>query len=263
MPGLVSRTKLKPEIARRHMSGGVEFRFKLDAYTPETIPMERLAEYLGQLAVLLGEKDAVHFVRIEPGSVVPVIRVEREAAPKVKERTVAVRRGSGPVEAMRAYRAINKRLRDDNGTGSLRDEGGAEIIPFPGKDEELKPLPAITQSGSVDGVIIRIGGKGENVPLLLESGTETISNCIVSRNLAKSLARRIFEPVRLFGHGRWFRNEDGIWTLEAFRVLRFEALSDRPLGNIIDDLRSVPAGDWSNDPFDDLQEIRYGLEDAQ
>jgi len=38
--------------------------FVIDAYSPETLPMSRLAEYMAQLATLLGEKDHVHFVEL-------------------------------------------------------------------------------------------------------------------------------------------------------------------------------------------------------
>ena len=40
------------------------YRLKIDAYTPETMPMGRLAEYMADLAVILGERAAVHFVQL-------------------------------------------------------------------------------------------------------------------------------------------------------------------------------------------------------
>jgi hypothetical protein len=36
-------------------AGAAEYRFRIDAFTPETMPMARLAEYMSQLAQLLGE----------------------------------------------------------------------------------------------------------------------------------------------------------------------------------------------------------------
>ena len=42
--------------------------FVIDAYSPETLPMSRLAEYMAQLATLLGEKSHVHFVELAAGS---------------------------------------------------------------------------------------------------------------------------------------------------------------------------------------------------
>jgi hypothetical protein len=50
------------------MAGSSEYRLKIDVYTPATIPMARLAEYMQEFAVLLGEAKSVHFVRLEEGS---------------------------------------------------------------------------------------------------------------------------------------------------------------------------------------------------
>lgn len=41
---------------------GTIYRFKIDAYSPDTMPMARLAQYMGELAVLLGEREAVHSI---------------------------------------------------------------------------------------------------------------------------------------------------------------------------------------------------------
>jgi hypothetical protein len=35
------------------MSDTEEYRLKIEAYTPETMPMQRLAEYLAELALML------------------------------------------------------------------------------------------------------------------------------------------------------------------------------------------------------------------
>ena len=54
-----------------------EYRFTIDAYSPETLPMSRLAEYMAEVARLLGKVDQVHFVRLEPGSTVLVCLYKR------------------------------------------------------------------------------------------------------------------------------------------------------------------------------------------
>ena len=43
------------------MADAEEYRFRIDAFSPETLPMARLAEYLRQLAVILGEPNDVPF----------------------------------------------------------------------------------------------------------------------------------------------------------------------------------------------------------
>jgi hypothetical protein len=92
-----------------------EYRFKIDAYTPETFPMARLAAYMGDLAVLLGEQEHVHFVRLEPGSTVLVQRIDRESAPRVRDRIRALRpsEGHGADDALSAFKTINRRLAEE------------------------------------------------------------------------------------------------------------------------------------------------------
>jgi hypothetical protein len=154
-----------PRKPKRPRSSGGEYRFRIDAYTPETMPMVRLAEYMRELSEMLGEPSAVHFERIEPGSTVLVHRIEREAIPKVRERVSNVRRGEGPREALRAYQTINRLLRDDNAVGFLQDKSTkAVIIRFPGKEKAEEKFPSVRQHGSIDGIVIRVGGADETVP---------------------------------------------------------------------------------------------------
>ena len=42
-----------------------EYRFEIDAFTPATIPMARLAEYVSDLAKMFGNNSSVHLGRIE------------------------------------------------------------------------------------------------------------------------------------------------------------------------------------------------------
>src|SRR5215469_3602556 len=104
-----------------------EFRFQIDAYSPDTIPLARLSQYLGDLARMMGETANVHLARIDKGSTVPVIRVDWEAEPKVRERIRAVKFNEGPLEAQRAFREINKKLVEDNANGVLIDPGRTKI----------------------------------------------------------------------------------------------------------------------------------------
>src|SRR5436190_4533951 len=146
-----------------------EYKFKIDAYTPDSIPMARLAEYISDLAAVLGNRDRVHFNRVETGSTVPVIRVEWEAEPKVRERVRAVKMKEAPDEALKAARSIDRKLAEDNAVGVLQDPTGGKVLRFPGR-ELLKKLVfgPISQAGTFQGVPIRVGGEGDPVPIHLE-----------------------------------------------------------------------------------------------
>jgi hypothetical protein len=246
--------------AKQAPRGGAEYRFKIDAYTPDTMPMARLAEYMAELSQLLGEAAAVHFRRLEPGSTVVVHKIDREAVPKVRARATSVRRGDAPQDAMRAFKTLNKLLREDNAVGALQDKRGktnAIILRFPGRLETVEKFAAIRQQGSIDGIINRIGGRDETVHVGLESEDKQISGCYTTRGIAKELRHLLFEPVRLYGRGRWNRDDDGNWTLEEFKIESFEALKDAPLSTALAELRDMPT-DWVEGAYKELKKIRHG-----
>lgn len=238
-----------------------DYRLKIEAYTPDTMPMQRLAEYLAELASMLGERTSVHFVRLEPGSTSIVHRIEREAIPKIRERTNSVRRGVGPRDSVRAYRKINRMLREDNGSAVWREESTAtEIIVFPGKDDAAESVTGISQHGSLDGEVIRVGGSRPVVPIILKSDTEDFAGCWARRDVAKALAQKLFEPVRLFGTGRWNRTDDGQWKLDIFRVESFVSLREASLSQALSQLRAIKS-DWNAASFDELTQLRSDGED--
>lgn len=237
---------------------GTEYRLEIDAYSPKTIPMARLAEYMRHLADMFGEPAAVHFARLEPGSTVLVSKIEREAAPKVKSRVISVRRREGPSESMRAYKAINRLLREDNGIGFLKEkQQGATIIRFPGREEAEEAFPAVRQHGSIDGVIVRVGGRDQTVHVTLESENQQIAGCYTNRQIGKELGHKLFEPVRLSGRGRWTRDDEGRWTLLDFKIEGFEPLVDIPLSEAVSELREIKT-DWGPEALRELLAIRHG-----
>lgn len=249
-----------PKKERSRANGRGEYRFKIDAYTPATIPLARLAEYLEEVAVVLGERSAVHFSHLEEGSTVPVLKIDKEARPKVLDRIESLGRGDAPRDALNAFRNINRKLRDDNATGVLqtRKRGGV-ILCFPGRELVEDRFPSVRQDGSLDGVVVRVGGTDETVPILLQSEGEAISGIHADRRVAKALAQHLFEPVRLHGKGRWSRDLDGVWALVDFKAESFDILKEVPLSVAIEDIRGV-AVEWGSEAYNELRLIRGGPE---
>src|SRR3989344_5225289 len=100
-----------------------EYPFKIDVFTPDTLPMARLAKYLAALADLVGHSDSTHFVAIEKGSAKLVHKVEAPDVPKVDRRLGDVAQGVGPKDAVRAFKALDDLLADDNAVGELSRSG--------------------------------------------------------------------------------------------------------------------------------------------
>lgn len=237
-----------------------EYRFQIDAYTPETIPLARLSQYLADLARMLGESANVHLVRIDPGSTVPVIRVDWEAEPKVRERLRQVKFNEGPLEAQKAYKEINRKLVQDNANGVLIDPGKSKLIRFPGRDAANQPeFGPIRQNAVFQGIPIRIGGELDPVPVHLEDG-EAKHIIMAPRRIAKQLGPHLFTSVvRIEGKGRFMRERTGEWVMSDFYAQSFEVLSEGNIKSDISRLRAIPAG-WkeTQDPIGDLAALRNG-----
>lgn len=234
------------------------YRLKIDAFTPDTLPMARLGEYLAELSEVLGEKSSVHFVDLKPGSTVVEYKVDHEAVPKVAERTLAVRHGDAPRDAIRAYRKINALLLADNGKAVLTEHrSNTPILKFPGRDEAAERFPSVRQHGTIEGEVIRVGGTDETIPVILRTHEDVIPHCYAPKATAKALAARLFEPVRLHGIAKWTREALGFWNLDEFRIETFEVLEDLPLSEALTKLRVV-AGNWPKGAYAELEKLRHG-----
>jgi hypothetical protein len=247
------------------MAGEYQFRIA-DSYTPATLPMERLAEYMGALAALLGEGTQVHFGGIEGGSVKLKALIDEPARPKVRDRIHAVRDGHGPKEAHKAFCVLDEMLRNDNASGTLAGDDGDVVIPFPGK---TRPEPLVfgpfRQDCTLDGQVFNIGGRGPVKHVHIRDAAVEYTALVASETLALDLRHYLFgTTLRFHGEGTWFRHGNGIWELKNFKIARFEELEDRPLAEVVANLRKVKGSTWQEvpDPVRRLIEDRQSNEDA-
>lgn len=242
-----------------------EYTFRIDAFTPETIPMARLARYLAELSNLVGHNQSTHFERLETGSARVVYKIDAVEAPKVEQRLARACDPDAPIDLSKAFYALDSLLAEDNAVGELSNSTGAVIIPFPGRDRpKALNFPAFRQEGSIDGQIVSIGGRDKTAHVILEDGAVTYSNIKITRDMARRLRVYLYEQkVRLVGRGRWERSPDGIWKLLDFTVSSFYALDDSSLSDVLDSIRSVPDNGLSNSAnvYDDLMSLRLGGEE--
>jgi hypothetical protein len=234
----------------------VDYRFTIDSMTPDELPMARLAAYMCELANLLGYKHTVHFRQLESGSTVVVSQIEYPSIPKVLERVRGAAYGEGELDALKAMKALDDLLYDDNATGEILDEEGAQILAFPGRTRRKPPvLGPFNQAGSLDGLLVRVGGKDKPAHAQLQSGDRSWS-VDVSRDQAQEMAAYLYQPIRVRGVGRWTRNSDAVWQLNRFRVDSFEVLGNKSLSELMTEAQQSTK-DWSDvDPLTEWHELR-------
>lgn len=245
----------------------MEFRFHIeDSFTPATIPMERLGEYVKALAQLMGETGSVHFGGVTEGSVVLHAAVDRPAQVKVRERVGGLAGRTVSKDVAKAFSALDEMLRKDNATGRLIEVGGATIIPFPGRD---RPEPVVfgpfKQDGTLEGQVIRVGGTDQTIPVHLRDGATVHYGLNAEEDVARRIAQHLLGPtIRVHGTGTWFREGNGTWQLKSFRISDFEVLNELPLDGVVARLRAVRGSHWSElpDPVRELLENRRGGTDS-
>jgi hypothetical protein len=234
------------------------YELYIDVYTPETIPLGRLSEYMARFAELLGSESQVHLDAVAPGSLGVRASVEETAAPKVRGRMEELRFGKGPKTALAAIQAIDDLLAADGAVGKI-SRSGATLIAFPGRHRHVEGLVGpVEQAGTLDGEIIQIGGRDETINVHLKSGGEVVT-CVTSKAVARSLAKHIFGgPVRVRGTGAWARKESGGWELKRFSIVDFAALDETPLSRLFPGLREQlrPPENGRQNPADLVVELR-------
>lgn len=241
------------------MNDLIHYDFRIDAWKPETLPMARLAEYLAKLSAMFGYKEHVHFLKVRKGSAIPEITVEHEAASKVEIRLRLVGTPDAPPELERANQEINRMLRQDNASATLKIKHGANVLVFPGKKTPLAEEVIVHEQGDLDGVIIRVGGKDDSVPVWIEGEGKIVYKCWTNRDIARQLAAYYLSgTVRVTGSGQWCRTSERKWELEEFKIKSFEILEDSPLEDVINDLRQIKGNLWNemDDPQAELRKLR-------
>jgi hypothetical protein len=147
---------------------------------------------------------------------------------------------------MQAYKALDALLAKDNAVATLFGEGGEEAIALQGRSGP-KPLRygPFREEGSLDGVVIRVGGRNDTIPVLLKDAEGAEYPCQTNLELSKKLAQLYRGPaVRVYGSGKWVREENGTWTLQQFDITGFDVLDDAPLKEVVAKLRAVEGAAW-------------------
>lgn len=227
----------------------VEYVFRIDAFTPATIPMQRLGEYLTELGKMFGHAERTHFLGLTEGSAQVHAGVDYVDAPKVAQRLAQVSADDAPKEAMSAKRNINEMLAEDNAVATLYSaDGNVLVVDFIGRNR-VKPLlfPAFKEETSIEGQLVAVGGRDKTAHATLQDGDRVHSGIWMSREIARDLAPLLYGPtLRLFGVGKFERQADGVWKMLDFRTDHYEELLDEPATATLRKIGEIPTNGLMN-----------------
>lgn len=233
------------------------FEFTVPGYTPETMPLDRLIEYLSQLMIILGQSSDLHLVDIKRSSTKPVMVMPHHAAVKARKRARETWEGGGSQRARQAYQRIRRMVADDGGTPATLSTRDGTILEFPGVDDGAdQEISSLRQASSITGELIRVGGETEFDQILIRDFSgEVISGCFSTKDVAKQLAKHLHESVRLDGIATWSRNRQGEWQIQRMKVLSWETLEETKLGDALAELHKLTSA-WPVDLAETLLEMR-------
>lgn len=236
-----------------------ELSFVIPGHTPDTMPLNRLLDYLQQISLVLGMPEKLHLVAVRKSSCAPVFRTDIATALMVKDRAQRVQRGDGTKRQIDGFNQIRRMLLEDgvgNRPALLRSPHSVFLQIDAAKMETT--LSGVRQARSVDGALIKIGGAGENASIQLQDlDGKIISGFTARRAIAKDLAHHLWDPVRLHGIGQWARTSEGDWLLERMQVNSFELLEDESLAVTLAKLRGADVA-WPVDSVERLLAERNG-----
>lgn len=231
----------------------------------DSLPLEDIGKYVSDFAELLGQDVEPKYHGITRGSMKIKARVPIDREIDVKTRGFLLRTGEAPEDAVRARERISRRLgRNHAKRATLLDSAQSKVIEIPVEKpvSAVPAVPSFTRAGSLQGRIIRIGGKQDLVSVEIQDVDGMVYLCRATRDKARRLAREMFDPVvRVHGSGRWYRTDEGIWRVEDFQIADFDVLENDNFSQSIAALRAVPS-DWKKleDPHGALESLRNGEE---
>lgn len=231
------------------MTNKIQIKFRISSLTPDTLSMGRLAQYLACLAGMYGNDNDVRFKGVRKGSAVLVAEAFPDVVDSIEHRLRLINTSETDDKAQRAYNDVNRLLQEDHSTAYVTRPKSGKIITFPGGKQQRRIDPiSVMQPVTIDGVVIRIGGKDETIPVVVQDMEGNNIPCTIKgKQNAKALSKYYLgETLRITGTGKLTRNEDGVWRMSNVIIESYYPISDEPIDKIFNDFRAIEGNGWKS-----------------
>jgi hypothetical protein len=228
---------------------------------PDQIRMDRLAEYMRELALMIGAETNPVFKGIKKASTGLKVAVPASKRDRAWH-NVQLAKQNPESKPARHLRAIEGMLSDDLiKTAQLLDSSEKVVYVFNTPQvEEFAPC-SVKQAGEVDGVVTGLVGADDTMHLHVRDYASRDFRLVVKDEALARLLLTYFRRgvLRFKVYGTWQRTEDG-WVPETSKcvVEAFEVLDEALLVDIFHSLASVADNGWKDfsDPMAIWRDIR-------
>jgi hypothetical protein len=235
------------------MTEKAQYIFKIEGFTPDTMPFGRLVDYYAQLKVMLGLSEHMHLVNIFEGSHVTSFAVDDNVRKRVDERMFKIKDGTAPKNALRARDHINLMLQEDGTSGNFFDPEGSNVIPFPGTRADDNIVFSICDQAIFSGEVYHIAVSKDDVKLRVATDAFGVVYCLAPRKMGVALREFLDEKIQITGRGTWKRTTDGVWAVNDVTITDFQPIKGN-LRETVDRLRSLDV-DWPEDVLGEIDSI--------
>jgi len=236
------------------MSNTLEYTFKIEHFTPETMPFGRLVEYYAEIKRMIGVSDNLHLVGVVEGSHGSAFAIDRNHEAALVNRLTCLNDRTAPKTAVRAQSAINKMLKEDGTSGTFYSANGKNVINFPGKREDDNVQLRIRDAASFTGELYHISGTKEDAKARISTDAYGVVFCTTTRDIAKDLRDFLFEDVKVSGRGTWTRNEGGTWDIDEFFITDYTPINRENIRSAVDRIRGLGIH-WPDETLNDLSSL--------
>ncbi len=236
------------------MNDATTYTFKIEDFTPKSMPFGRLVEYYREIKKLLGVADNLHLVDLLESSHGSAFAIDRNHEAALVKRLMAINEGTAPKAAARAQSAINAMLREDGTSGAFFDCYNQNVITFPGKRLDDSIVLRIRDAASFTGELYHIAGTKGDAKIRICTENYGVVFCTTTRDIAKALRDFLFEDVKVSGRGTWTRSESGVWDIDEFSIADFAPIKRENLREAVDRLRTIEVT-WPDDVLSDIRTV--------
>jgi hypothetical protein len=236
------------------MTNKAQYTFKIEGFTPETMPFGRLIDYYAQLKQMLGLSEHLHLVSVFKSSHGSCLAVDGAVQRRIDERLLKIKDGSAPKHALRARDQINFMLKEDGASAEFYGPDRINVVPFLGKKSDDDAIYRICDKAIISGEVHQIAVSKNDVKLRVATETFGVVYCLAPRHMAVALRDFLDEKITITGRGTWKRMTDGAWTVNDVTITDFQPVPKGSLRETIDKLRLLDV-DWPEDVLGEIDRI--------
>ena len=233
------------------MSDTPKYTFRIEHFTPESMPFGRLVEYYAEIKKMLGVAENLHLTALFESSHGSAFAIDRNYETQLVQRISEINEGIAPKTAARAHSAINAMLKEDRTSGRFCDPQGQNVIVFPGERDEGATDLRIRDSAEFVGELYHISGAQSDAKARISTDSYGVVFCTTTRDIAKSLRDFLFEDVKVSGRGMWTRTSLGEWEISDFTITDFAPIKREGLRSAVNRIRDLNIA-WPVDPLGEI-----------